>query len=141
MNQLSNSQVKGNNSLRISATVILLLISVYSSMTNASEWLFERANCTIIYSLKPLTNQYFDQEINQLSALIQKQNVVFIDLNSWRDTPPYKVISGRKRNQIRKLFDLPKHTNQALIFNQKGELMNSYIGSVTLVNALLDCQK
>jgi hypothetical protein len=126
--------------LRIWAIVLLLLVSIHSSFTQANEWLFDQANCTIIYSLKPSADRYFNQEIEQLNGLIQKRKITFIDLNSWRNTIPHKEISGRQRNQIRKMFNLPKHTNQALVFNQKGQQINQHSGSVTLVNALLDCQ-
>jgi hypothetical protein len=126
--------------LKIWAVILLLLVFLHSSFVQANEWLFGQANCTVIYSLKPAADKYFNQEIKQLKGFVNKQDVVFIDLNSWRNTLPHKEISGRQRNQIRKIFNLPKHANQALIFNKEGRLLNRYSGSVTLVNALLDCQ-
>lgn len=126
--------------MRVWAIVLLLLVFLHSTFSQANEWLFEQANCTIIYSLKPAADRYFNQEIEQLNRLIQKRKITFIDLNSWRNTPPHKEISGRQRNQIRKMFNLPKHSNQALVFNQKGQLINQHSGSISLVNALLDCE-
>ncbi|MCF2949043.1 hypothetical protein L0668_13055 [Paraglaciecola aquimarina] len=111
-----------------------------SRFLQANEWLFADANCTIIYSLKPAADLYLNKEIKTLDRLIQRRKVVFIDLNLWRDTAPHKEISGRQRHQIRSLFNLPKNSNQALIFNQKGQLIGRHSGSVTLVNMLIDCQ-
>lgn len=126
--------------VRAKAIVLMLLMFTHSKFAVANEWLFSEANCTVIYSLKPDADRYFNQEIDQLQTLVLQRNIKFIDLNSWRNSSPHKEISGRQRNQIRNLFNLPKHTNQALIFNQKGQLIRRHSGSVTLVNALIDCQ-
>jgi hypothetical protein len=93
-----------------------------------------------VYSLKRSADKYFNDEISQLHAQINKKNIQLIDLNNWRKTPPHIEISGRLRNLLRKQFNLAKAVNQAIILNSKGQLLSRYTGSVTLVNALLECR-
>lgn len=105
----------------------------------AQETLFTQANCTIIYSLKRSADKYFNDEISQLTGQINRKNIHFIDLNNWRNTPPHIDISGRLRHQLRHQYDLSNNVNQAVIVNQQGRVLSRYSGSVTLVNALIDC--
>jgi hypothetical protein len=101
---------------------------------------FEQSNCTIIYSLHGAANQYFNNEIAQLSQSINQISVVFIDLNHWQKPFPHIKVSGRTRNQLRQKYQLPKAINQTVVINSQGDLISRYSGAVSLVNALLDCQ-
>jgi hypothetical protein len=105
----------------------------------AQEAVFTQAHCTIVYSLKRSADKYFNDEITQLSTQISKNNIHFIDLNNWRKTLPHIEISGRFRNQLRRQYDLASNINQAIVVNKQGDLLSRYSGSVTLVNALIDC--
>ncbi|MGJ8682778.1 hypothetical protein [Paraglaciecola sp.] len=116
-----------------------LLFSLRAHISHANEWLFNQANCTIIYSLKSTENNYFNQEIDKLESTILTKKITFIDLNNWRSNKPHKEISGRQRNQIRQIFALPKNINQVLVFDNKGRLIRRHSGSVALVNTLFDC--
>jgi hypothetical protein len=127
--------------LRIySASIISCLLALISHTSIAQKAVFTQANCTIVYSLKRSADKYFNDEISQLHAQINKKNIQLIDLNNWRKTPPHIEISGRLRNLLRKQFNLAKAVNQAIILNSKGQLLSRYTGSVTLVNALLECR-
>jgi hypothetical protein len=106
----------------------------------AQESVFTQANCTIVYSLKRSADKYFNDEIAQLSVQINRKSIQFIDLNNWRKIPPHVEVSGRERHKIRQRYELPKGINQAIVLNQNGILISRYTGSVTLVNALLDCR-
>ncbi len=119
---------------------ILLIIISFATSASQDKLLFADANCTIIYSLKHSANSDFSQDIALLEREITKQNVALIDLNNWQKLPPHIQLNGRQRNQIRTTFDLPKDTNQAIVFNIKGQLVSRRTGSVALVNALLDCK-
>jgi hypothetical protein len=131
----------GNNTLRIySASIILCLLAFIPYKSIAQKAVFTQAKCTIVYSLKRSADKYFNDEISQLHAQINKKNIQLIDLNNWRKTPPHIEISGRFRHQLRKQFDLAKAVNQAIILNNRGQVLSRYTGSVTLVNALLDCR-
>ena len=105
----------------------------------AQETVFTQASCTIVYSLKRSADKYFNDEITQLNAQINNKNIHFIDLNSWRKSPPHIEISGRYRNQLRQKYGLIKGVNQAVVVNKQGQMIRRYSGSVTLVNALIDC--
>ena len=130
----------GNNTLRIySASIILSLVALISHSSYAQEKVYTQANCTIVYSLKRSADKYFNDEIIQLSAQINKKNIQLIDLNNWRKTPPHIKISGRFRNQFRQQYAMQKGVNQVLVLNEDGKVLSRYSGSVTLVNALLDC--
>lgn len=121
------------------ARLLCSLCVLVSSVTYAQQLRFQQANCTIIYSLKRSADTYFNQEIQQLAAQIDKHDVRFIDLNHWRKDSPHIEVSGRVRNQIRQQFGLVSQANQAILLNNSGEVIQRYTGSVTLVNALLDC--
>jgi len=132
--------LKGTNKLRIFAACILLsLLSLITHTSIAQEKLFTQASCTIVYSLKRSANKYFNDEISQLKAQINKHNIHFIDLNSWNKMSPHVEVSGRLRNQIRQQYDLESNMNQAIVVNKQGHILSRYNGSVTLVNALIDC--
>ncbi|MDU0353599.1 hypothetical protein RS130_06365 [Paraglaciecola aquimarina] len=120
-------------------SAVLLILSV-STTAQENRLLLANANCTVVYSLTRTADNFFVDEIAQLQSQIDQHNVVFIDLNNWRNAYPHIEITGRQRNQIRALFNLPKNLNQTVIFDKEGQLINRHIGSVTLVNALLDCQ-
>jgi hypothetical protein len=105
----------------------------------AQEVVFTQSNCTIVYSLKRSADEYFNKEISQLSEQITKKNMQFIDLNNWGKTLPHIEVSGRLRNQLRQQYDLEKTINQAVLVNSQGQVLSRYSGSVTLVNALIDC--
>jgi len=130
----------GSKTLRIySASIILSLLVLIPHPSIAQETLYAQANCTIVYSLKRSADRYFNDEINQLSEQINRKNIHFIDLNNWRETSPHLDISGRLRQQLRQQYDLAKGVNQAIVLDSKGQILNRYTGSVTLVNALIDC--
>jgi hypothetical protein len=133
--------LKGTNTLRIySANIILILLALIPSTSFAQKIFFTQENCTIIYSLERSADKYFNNEIAQLSVQINKKNIYFIDLNNWGKTPPHIEISGRLRHQLRQKYDLKKGINQAILVNKAGRLLSRYNGSVTLVNALIDCK-
>lgn len=133
--------MEGNNTLRIySASIMLSLLMLMPHTSFTQETIFTQANCTIVYSLERSADKYFNNEITQLSVQIDKKNIHFIDLNSWSKTPPHLDVSGRLRNQLRQLYGLKKDINQAVLVNNQGEMLNRYNGSVTLVNALIDCR-
>jgi hypothetical protein len=130
----------GNNTLRInSASILLSLLALLPHTSFAQETLFSQANCTLVYSLERSADKYFNNGIAQLSVQINKKNIHFIDLNNWGKTPPHLDVSGRLRNLLRQQYDLKKGINQAVLVNDQGKMLNRYNGSVTLVNALLDC--
>lgn len=132
--------LRGTNTLRIFlANIIFSLLVLIPHKSVAQETVFTQANCTIVYSLKRSADKYFNDEITQLSAQINRKNIHFIDLNNWRKTPPHIEISGRFRHQLRQQFDLAQGVNQAVVVNNKGQVVSRYTGSVTLVNALIDC--
>jgi hypothetical protein len=120
--------------------MILNILALLPHKSVAQETVFAQTKCTIVYSLKRSADKYFSDEITQLSTQISKQNIHFIDLNNWGKTSPHIEVSGRVRNQLRQQFDLSKSVNQAVVVNGNGELVQRYTGSVTLVNALLDCR-
>jgi hypothetical protein len=126
--------------LRIySASILLSLLALIPHTSFAQETLFSKANCTIVYSLERSADKYFNNRIAQLRVQINKKNIHFIDLNNWGKTPPHLDVSGRLRNLLRQQYDLKKGINQAVLVNDQGKMLNRYNGSVTLVNALLDC--
>jgi len=126
--------------LRInSASILLSLLALLPHTSFAQETLFSQANCTLVYSLERSADKYFNNGIAQLSVQINKKNIHFIDLNNWGKTPPHLDVSGRLRNLLRQQYDLKKGINQAVLVNDQGKMLNRYNGSVTLVNALLDC--
>jgi hypothetical protein len=105
----------------------------------AKKTLFTQAHCTIMYSLKRSADKEFNDEITQLMTQINKKNIQFFDLNHWGKTPPHIGISGRSRNQFRQYFAMQKGVDQMIVVNKQGKILKRYSGSVTLVNALLDC--
>jgi hypothetical protein len=121
------------------ASIIFSFLVVNPFPAPAQETIFAASTCTIIYSLKRSADTYFNDEIAQLSSQLIKKDIHFIDLNNWRKTPPHFEISGRFRNQLRQQYDLTKGVNQPVLVNQKGQVLSRYAGSVTLVNALIDC--
>jgi hypothetical protein len=130
----------GNNTLRIySASILLSLLALIPHTSFAQVTVFTQASCTVVYSLERLADKYFNNEIAQLSVQLNKKNIQFIDLNHWGKTPPHQDVSGRLRNILRQQYDLKKGINQAVLVNDQGKILNRYNGSVTLVNALLDC--
>ena len=92
-----------------------------------------------MYSLQRSADKYFNNEIKQLSMQINKKNMRFIDLNNWGKNFPHMKVSGRSRNQLRQHYALNNGVNQAVLVNKQGEILSRYSGSVTLVNALIDC--
>lgn len=133
--------MKGKDTLRIySLSIILSLLALIPYTGIAQDSLLTQANCTIVYSLERSANKYFNDEITQLSAQINRQNIHFIDLNNWGKATPHVEVSGRFRNQLREQFNLDKSLNHAVLLNKNGTLISRYTGSVTLVNALLDCR-
>jgi len=126
--------------LKYAVFVTCSFLLVFSAFTEAQKVDFTQSNCTIIYSLHGSANQYFNDEIAQLRQSITQQSVVFIDLNHWQKSLPHLKVSGRARNQLRQKFQLPKAINQTVVIDGQGDLISRYSGSVTLVNALLDCQ-
>lgn len=122
-----------------SASILLSLLALLPHTSFAQETLFSQANCTLVYSLERSADKYFNNGIAQLSVQINKKNIHFIDLNNWGKTPPHLDVSGRLRNLLRQQYDLKKGINQAVLVNDQGKMLNRYNGSVTLVNALLDC--
>ena len=122
-----------------SASIILSLLALIPHSSIAQDALFTQANCTIVYSLKHSADKYFNDEITQLKTQIDKQNIHFIDLNNWGKPSPHLEVSGRLRNQLRQQFDLAKSVNHAVVVNKQGQVISRYSGSVTLVNALMDC--
>jgi hypothetical protein len=121
------------------ASLIFGLLIVNPSPVFAQETIFAASSCTIIYSLKRSANKYFNDEISQLKVQIDNQNIHFIDLNNWNKMSPHVEVSGRLRNQLRQQYDLASGINQAIVINNKGQILSRYSGSVTLVNALIDC--
>lgn len=132
--------LRGTSTLRIFlASIILSLLVLIPHPSIAHEKVFTQASCTIVYSLNRSANKYFNDEITQLSRQINKHNIQFIDLNNWGKALPHVEVSGRFRNQLRQQYDLDKSINQAIVVNKQGQIMSRYTGSVTLVNALMDC--
>jgi hypothetical protein len=126
--------------LRIySASMLLSLLALIPHTSFAQETVFTQAKCTIVYSLERSAEKYFNTEIDQLSVSINQKNIHFIDLNNWGKTSPHVEISGRLRNLLRQQYDLAQGVNQAVVINENGRLLRRYTGSVTLVNALIDC--
>ena len=122
-----------------SASILLSLLALIPHTSFAQVTVFTQASCTVVYSLERLADKYFNNEIAQLSVQLNKKNIQFIDLNHWGKTPPHQDVSGRLRNLLRQQYDLKKGINQAVLVNDQGQILNRYNGSVTLVNALLDC--
>lgn len=122
----------------LAGLILIVLCGIPPSM-NAQTSIFAKGDCTVIYSLKRSADNYFNDEIAQLSQQINKKNVRFIDLNNWRKSPPHIEVSGRMRNQIRQQLNMPRNANQAVVLDNKGDVIQRYTGSVTLVNALIDC--
>jgi hypothetical protein len=117
----------------------LILFLFMPLMVEANTTDFSQSSCTVIYSLKRSADQYFNNEVAILQNQLIRQNVQLIDLNQWRSAPPHLQISGRQRNQIRATYQLSNTANQAVVISPKGKVISRYTGSVTLVNALLDC--
>jgi hypothetical protein len=84
----------------------------------ARKTLFTQAHCTIVYSLKRSADKEFNDEITQLMTQVNKKNIQFADLNH---------------------YAMQKGIDQMVVVNKKGKILRRYSGSVTLVNALLDC--
>ncbi|MFT6776691.1 MAG: hypothetical protein ACJAV1_000603 [Paraglaciecola sp.] len=121
------------------ACIILSLLALISHSSMARKTLFTQAHCTIVYSLKRSADKEFNDEITQLMTQVNKKNIQFADLNHWGKTPPHIEISGRSRNQFRQYYAMQKGIDQMVVVNKKGKILRRYSGSVTLVNALLDC--
>ncbi|WP_340677151.1 hypothetical protein [Paraglaciecola sp.] len=96
-------------------------------------------NCIIIYSLQRNAEQYFVHEVTQLSEQLKRQNIYLIDLNNWYNDAPYLRVSGRERSLLREQFQLLANINQAIVLNSSGQEISRHIGSVTLVNAIMNC--
>lgn len=120
--------------------MFLLFFISHFSVAQDTKWTFSDAKCTIIYSLKHSANASFNAQANRLSHQLKRQNAQLINLNAWQPTPQHKTISGRDKNLIRQQLDLPIHANQVLIFDRKANLLNRRTGTVTLVDALMDCR-
>jgi hypothetical protein len=132
--------LRGSKTLRIYlASIILSLLALLPLTSTAQEAVFTQANCTIVYSLKRSADKYFNDEIAQLSVQINRKNIHFIDLNNWGKASPHVDVSGRFRHQLREQYSLEKGINQAVVVDSHGQLLSRYSGSVTLVNALIDC--
>lgn len=123
-----------------SAGIILSLLALLPQIGLAQHTVVAQGNCLIIYALKRSANDYFNDEIAQLSRQVAEQDMYFIDLNNWGKAPPHIEVSGRTRNKLRSQFDLNQRANQVVLIDEKGEVTHRYTGSVTLVNVLLDCQ-
>lgn len=122
------------------AHIMLSLWLLIPHTSNAQETVFSHASCTIIYSLERSADKYFNDGVEQLSNQINKKNIHFIDLNNWGKAPPYLEVSGRFRNQLRKQYGLKKGINHVVIVDEQGQELIRYTGSVTLVEALLNCR-
>lgn len=132
--------LRGTDTLRInSASIILSLLALMPHSGIARETLFAQANCTIVYSLQRSADKYFNDEIAQLSTQINRKNIRFIDLNNWGKESPHIEVSGRVRHQLRQQFQLIEGVNQSVLVDDQGKMVSRYSGSVTLVDALLDC--
>jgi hypothetical protein len=130
----------GNNRLRIySASIILSLLVLIPHTSMAKKTLFTQAHCTIVYSLKRSADEELNDDIAELITQINQKNIQFVDLNNWRRTPPHIEVSGRFRNQFRQQFAMKKGVNQVIVLDKQGKMLSRYSGSITLVNALLDC--
>jgi hypothetical protein len=133
--------LRGTNTLRIfSASIILSLLALFPHSSLSQEAIFTQASCTIVYSLERSANKYFNDEITQLRRQINQQNIRFIDLNNWGKSSPHIEVSGRLRNQLRQQYDLASGINQSVVVNKQGNVLGRHSGSVTLVNALMDCR-
>jgi len=95
--------------------------------------------CTVIYSLQRNAQDYFVDEVAQLSDQLKQQDIHLIDLNNWFDQAPYLRVSGRERSILREQYQLPANINQAIVVDPSGKEVSRYTGSVTLVSALLTC--
>jgi hypothetical protein len=95
--------------------------------------------CTVIYSLQRNAQDYFVDEVAQLSDRLKQQDIHLIDLNNWFDQAPYLRVSGRERSILREQYQLPANINQAIVVDPSGKEVSRYTGSVTLVSALLAC--
>ena len=93
-----------------------------------------------MYSLERSAEQYFNNKIAQLIVPINHKNILFIDLNNWGKTLPHIEVIGRLRNKLRQQYALKKGVNQAVLVNDRGEMLSRYDGSANLVNALIDCR-
>lgn len=95
--------------------------------------------CTIIYSLERNAEQYFVDEVAQLSEQLKRQNIHLIDLNNWYYEAPYLSVSGRERSILREQFQLPVNINQAVVLDPMGNVVSRHVGSVALVSTILTC--
>ena len=95
--------------------------------------------CTVIYSLQRNAQDYFVDEVAQLSERLKQQDIHLIDLNNWFDQAPYLRVSGRERSLLRDYYQLPANINQAIVVDPSGNEISRFTGSVTLVSALLAC--
>jgi hypothetical protein len=92
-----------------------------------------------VYSLKRSADEELNDDIAELITQINQKSIQFVDLNNWRRTPPHIEVSGRFRNQFRQQFAMKKGVNQVIVLDKQGKMLSRYSGSITLVNALLDC--
>lgn len=97
--------------------------------------------CTIVYSLKGLSQQSFERQTDRLGSHLRRQQITLVDLNNWYKQPPYKEVSGRERALLRKRYNMRKADNTAVLINEQGTVIKRYEDTVDLVDILLSCKR
>lgn len=118
---------------------LILTVLLYMPVLQVKAYIEFSPTCTVIYSLQRNAQDYFVDEVAQLSDRLKQQDIHLIDLNNWFDQAPYLRVSGRERSILREQYQLPANINQAIVVDPSGKEVSRYTGSVTLVSALLAC--
>jgi hypothetical protein len=118
-----------------------LIVLLCSTITYAQEQKFALAKCTIVSSLGRSANQYFAEQVAQLDVHLVRKNIRIIDLNNWHDNPPYLRVSGRERAKLRTRLSLPSNVNQAILLDERNQVLKRFSGTVNLVDVILSCDE
>lgn len=118
---------------------LILTVLLYMPFLKVKGDIAFSPTCTVIYSLQRNAQDFFVDEVAQLSERLKQQDIHLIDLNNWFDQAPYLRVSGRERSLLRDYYQLPANINQAIVVDPSGNEISRFTGSVTLVSALLAC--
>ena len=125
-------------SVRMIQKVLLLTgLLVFTQVSSAAQPL----QCTVVYSLKGLSHQTFNQQISDLSSHLKRLKIGFIDMNQWQGAPPHLKVSGREKALMRKKYVMSKFNNSAVVLDRHGDIINRYENTVELVDMIMRCKK
>ena len=110
---------------------------LFSQASSASTQL----QCTIVYSLKGLSHQTFNQQINDLASHLKRLKIGLVDMNQWQDTSPHIRTSGREKALMRKKYVMSKFNNSAVVLDRHGDVISRYENTAELVDMIMRCKQ